>query len=367
MTNARLTIFCRSRGLTGLSNATIRPLTTFTRVPVVTEGVFTKLEPKLKLFLHGNELITLPGELFNLDSLTVLSLRANQLDEVPPGIGNLKGLKELSLSQNGLRYLPYEILNLLSDNARLQSLQLHPNHFHEPEFPNPEPKLDSVSDEQYKIGLSRPPTERRGAISVDSISDFRSLKFNVSWEVSYQARTEVRFLDHFGALLQGPQFPGAPSDGSKHQKIAIAHENNTPKPPKSTSCGVSRVHSLYETALAACARSSQLPHLSKYLTDGCPSHMEEALALAEAKKESGGSKCTVCGRDFIVPRTEWIEWWQISKVPNRSTISAASPLRQRENERDKSESMVPLMRRGCSWFCVPNKTPVEEDTIQMEE
>lgn len=350
-----------------MSNATIRPLTTFTRVPVVTEGVFTKLEPKLKLFLHANALTTLPGELFNLDNLTVLSLRANQLDEVPPSIGNLTRLKELSLSQNGLRYLPYEILSLLSDKARLQSLQLHPNHFHEPEFSTPEPELDGIGEVQYQISLSRPPTERRGAISVNSIADFRNSRFNVSWEVSYQARTEVRFFDHFGALLQGPKFPGVASNGSKHQKLSIADANDKPEPPKSSGCGGSRVHSLYETALAVCARSSQLPHLSKYLTDGCPRHLDEALALAEAKKESGGSKCTVCARDFIVPRTEWIEWWQISKVPDRSTISAASPLRQRENERDKSESMVPLMRRGCSWFCIPRKAPVEEDLVRMEE
>lgn len=44
-----------------------------------------------------------------------------------------------------------------------------------------------------------------------------------------------------------------------------------------------------------------------------------------------------------------------------AVASAASPLRQRENERDTSESMVPLMRRGCSWFCLPEKAAVEED------
>lgn len=38
--------------------------------------------------------------------------------------------------------------------------------------------------------------------------------------------------------------------------------------------------------------------------------------------------------------------------------SAASPLRQKENERDVLESMVPLMRRGCSWFCVPSRVEV---------
>jgi hypothetical protein len=32
-----------------------------------------------------------------------------------------------------------------------------------------------------------------------------------------------------------------------------------------------------------------------------------------------------------------------------------------ENERDVLESMVPLMRRGCSWLCVPEKVDVVRD------
>lgn len=42
-------------------------------------------------------------------------------------------------------------------------------------------------------------------------------------------------------------------------------------------------------------------------------------------------------------------------------ISAASPLRQMENERDALESMVPLIRRGCSWLCTPEKMLVIEE------
>ena len=93
------------------------------------------------------------------------------------------------------------------------------------------------------------------------------------------------------------------------------------------------------------------------------------MADAAEKKESGGSKCTICARSFIIPRTEWIEWWEIAKVLEiNSTASAASPLRQMENERDVLESMVPLMRRGCSWLCVPEKvTMPDEDPVAMDE
>jgi Leucine Rich repeats (2 copies) len=79
--------------------------------------------------------------------LTVLSLRGNQLRELPPSVGKLSNLKELNLSQNGLRYLPYEILELFSDTSRLNSLHLHPNLFHEPQFP---PSDEDVREEEIQ-------------------------------------------------------------------------------------------------------------------------------------------------------------------------------------------------------------------------
>jgi hypothetical protein len=339
----------------------------------VTEGVFSKLEPKLKLFLACNDLTSLPAEIFSLDRLTVLSLRANKLHELPPGIGNLTNLRELNLSQNGLRYLPFEILYLFSDTARLQGLHLHPNLFHEPVFPENtkfpnEAKEQEADNVQYKIGLGRLVKQRRNAVSVsESWSELQNRKWHEQWKITYQARTEVRFLDFNGSLVQGPEFPGVPRPGSKQHKLAVADETVSPTPPKPRGNGLSRAPSLLEVALAACSRSPQLPLLASYLPEDSPAYMSDALALAEAKKESGGSKCTKCGRNFIIARTEWIEWWEIAKVSERSTASAASPLRQMENERDVIESMVPLMRRGCSWFCVPETAPVERDPELMEE
>lgn len=103
----------------------------------------------------------------------------------------------------------------------------------------------------------------------------------------------------------------------------------------------------------------------------CPQYLPELLAKTAAVKESGGSKCTICKRNFIVPRVEWIEWWEIAKVLDHKTIagmaSAASPLRQKENERDVLESMVPLIRRGCSWLCAPAKRAVIEDLIEQPD
>jgi Leucine Rich repeats (2 copies) len=340
-------------------------------VPPVTEGVFARLEPKLKIFLASNQLTSLPGELFNLDRLTVLSLRGNQLRELPPSVGKLSNLKELNLSQNGLRYLPYEILELFSDTSRLNSLHLHPNLFHEPQFPQAEEDL-KVEEEPYKIGLGNRTRAfpRRGAICAVS-PDQRRRSWHIQWKVTYQARTEVRFLNIHGDLVKGPSFPvNSPGSESSHNKIPVADVNDSPEPPSSGD-KLSRAPSLLEVALAGCAKTTQLPFLAEYLPEDGPPSLRRLLSIAGEKKESGGSKCTICSRSFIIPRTEWIEWWEIAKVLDiNATSSAASPLRQMENERDVLESMVPLMRRGCSWLCIPERailSQAEEDPMAVDE
>jgi hypothetical protein len=328
------------------------------------------LEPKLKIFLASNQLTTLPGELFNLDRLTVLSLRGNQLRELPPRVGKLSNLKELNLSQNGLRYLPYEVLDLFSDISRLNSLHLHPNLFHEPLFPPSEGDVKGEEEVQYKIGLgnrlrARP---RRGAVCAVS-PDQRRRSWHAQWKITFQARTEVRFLDINGTLVKGPNFlVNMDESSSSHNKIPVADTDDFPEPPAAGN-ELSRAPSLLEVALAACAKTSQLPVLADYLPEDSPSSLHELLVQAREKKESGGSKCTICARNFIIPRTEWIEWWEIAKVLDHNAMaSAASPLRQMENERDVLESMVPLMRRGCSWLCIPEKvTVVEENIIAVDE
>jgi hypothetical protein len=320
------------------------------------------LDPRLKIFLTSNELTSLPGELFNIDRLTVLSLRGNRLQELPPGIGKLTNLKELNLSQNCLRSLPFEILDLLSDTSRLDTLYIHPNPFHEPQFP-PTQETEEVEDVQYKIGLgNRNLTKpRRNAVAAVS-PDHRRRSWHAQWKISYQARTEIRYLDINGTLLKGPAFPSNQASESRQNDIPVADVDDCPVPPKPRGNAVSRVPSLLEVALNACSRTSSFPVLATSILGDVPEHIPEILANAVSKKESGGSKCTICKRNFFIPRTEWIEWWGIAKVLNPGPVqSAASPLRQMENERDVLESMVPLMRRGCSWLCVPEKVDVVGD------
>lgn len=349
-----------------MSNATIRPLATFAPVPPVIKGVFSQMEPDLKIFLAANALTTLPGELFKLEYLNVLSLRANFFRELPPAIGNLHNLKELNISQNRLRYLPFEILELFSVNSHLESLLLHPNPFYEAKFPATDEEMEGV---HYKIGLgsqtrTRP---RRGAICCVS-PDLGRRSWHPRWKLTCKARTEIRYLDADGMLVKGPTFPDLGARGSSvHKSLPVADANDTYSPPPPRGNHLSRAPSLLEVALNACSQSPRLPNLSAWLPEDCPDSLPDLLAKATAKKESGGSKCTLCKRNFIVPRVEWIEWWEIAKILDHKTIagmaSAASPLRQKENERDVLESMVPLIRRGCSWLCVPQKEETAESSV----
>ncbi|KAH7381881.1 hypothetical protein BKA64DRAFT_749346 [Cadophora sp. MPI-SDFR-AT-0126] len=332
-----------SISLTSLSSATIRPLLAFTRVPTSSEAFFP-LQPKLKLFLSSNSLSTLPAELFNLERLTVLSLRDNEIHELPPSIGKLKRLRELNLSQNGLRYLPYEILDLLTNDCDLSSLHLHPNMFHEAQFPDSGQM--ETEEVPYKIGLGNrtpkhPFKDAAEAFTVNRLGR----DWHPRWKVKFQARTDIRYMDITGKLVKGPTLS---------HSIPVADLDDTPRPPSSHG-EISRSPSLMEVALNACSRSSQLPFLTELLPKDSPEYLHTMLANAAIKKEFGGSKCTICKRNFVLPRTEWIEWWEIAKNLDQAVPSAASPLRQRENDRDILESMVPLIRRGCSWRCVPEK------------
>jgi hypothetical protein len=355
--------FHSGQNINSLSNATVRPLASFTRIQPVAKGVFTRLDPQLKIFLHKNSLVTLPGEIFALHRLTALSLRNNCLQELPANIGKLSKLRELNLAQNNLRVLPFEILDLFLDTARLDRLLLHPNPFFEPEYPKDE-QIEEVPA-QYKIGLSRPKDLRPKRSLNCFLSPRHERSWHQKWQISYQARSEVKFIDIIGRTVKGPSFSATESDVSL--PIPIAQDGDIPTPPSAGGNLVSRAPSLLEVALNSCMKTTQLPFLSSYLPEDSPPYLSTLLAKGIEKKESGGSKCTICKRDFIIPRTEWIEWWEFTKKTEPTNMSAASPLRQMENKRDLVESSVPLVRRGCSWLCVPEKAVLAEEDVATQD
>ncbi|RKF59306.1 putative glucose-repressible alcohol dehydrogenase transcriptional effector [Erysiphe neolycopersici] len=335
-----------SQGLTSLPNEAIKQLSSFTRVPADTEGIFSILEPALKIFLASNRLETLPYELFNLAHLEVLSLRGNSIHELPPKIGNLLKLKELNLSQNKLCYLPYEILSLLSSKGSLEKLILHPNFFYEPKYLT-EYETQGSSIFTSKSGLT---VCNDKSDSLHKNGDKQNIYSNDRWKISYQARTDIRFIDINGNLIKGPNF-STPDCLSFPDPILVAREDYRPNPPNPRNNGFSRAHSLLETALATCAKTTQLPYLSLQLPDDTPSYLRDLLDLAVTNKELGGTFCTICQRKYIIARTEWIEWWEISKV---KPLTSKFTQNHVFNDRDDLERFVPLIRRGCSWLCTPS-------------
>jgi hypothetical protein len=265
--------------------------------------------PSLKLFLSRNLLETIPGAICELDTLTVLSLRNNNLRTIPAAIGKLSNLVELNLSFNKLRWLPYEILALVK-GGKLRILSVHPNLFLEPE---------DFDDDQ-----STEPNEKSMKASHVTFLNIDGSRHSNSLPAPSRDYT-----------LEGPYL------------LPVAPPNHKPLPP--TLGRASGVPSLMEIALQACAQSPQLPQLDDLLPPDCPESLPTLLALARRVKTAGGQTCTMCKRSFIIPRTEWIEWWDCSPVSNASPRKEM-PIRQ---EIDLQPNRVPLLRRGCSWRCCP--------------
>jgi Leucine-rich repeat (LRR) protein len=345
---------------------------------------YTNLEPSLKIILSSNLLTRLPAELFNLDRLVFLSLRNNRLRELPPAIGKLKNLEDLNISQNKLGYLPYEILDLfLAERSSLFDLQLHPNPFYMPiarpetthEAPHFTVPLKRRRGSARHMSVSATPLPPTAGGLIQTGDGLPQTAFPAAWSWAQttdhqpsekcllipQFRTEVRFLDAFGRRVKGPVFPSDPSwvGTGRGVKLPVADPDDVPIPPREEPL----VQSLVEIALKACSRHPELQQLNSYL-DHPPPQIPLLLQRAENFHHSGSTSCTICDREYIIPRTEWIEWWEINESSIRERAeasgtvagiaSAASPLRRVENERDAMEKLVPLIRRGCSWLCTAN-------------
>lgn len=377
-------------GLYHLENSTIRPLQNFIKTKLFAANPENAqnyanfdFEPSLKIILSRNDLEKLPAELFNLKRLTYLSLRDNKLQEIPSSISKLKILEDLNISSNKLGYLPYEIIDLLVGEGKLYDFQLHPNPFYRPMA---RPKNNENGPLQIETELRRtsrdqvPPPATRSNNSRTSVPGNPNTPEHIfdQWDegtlpspprplhgekcsLSYQFRTEIRFFDFYGKLAQGPMFPSDPEwkDSGSHVELPVARIDDIPKPPAVQS----RVQSLVEKALQACSRSPDFlrleSHPESYLSI-VPPQFPPIFRRAKNVNYSGPTLCTICKCSFIIPRTEWIEWWEIEKVSKRERLEAmaAEAADSVVNERDAIEKLVPLIRRGCSWLCVPSPLSV---------
>lgn len=87
--------------------------------------IWHQLTALSELYLGNNQLIALPSEIGQLKALMVLYLHHNQLTTLPPEIGQLTALRKLSLTGNQLTTLPPELGQLTA----LTGLDLSHNQF----------------------------------------------------------------------------------------------------------------------------------------------------------------------------------------------------------------------------------------------
>ncbi|KFX89712.1 hypothetical protein V490_06843 [Pseudogymnoascus sp. VKM F-3557] len=249
------------RGLEVLSNAAIRPLASFSSVPTLTQGTYQTLLPRLRIFLARNELKRLPGEICNLENLSVLSVRSNELEELPAAISRLRRLTELNAANNALRWLPFELLELLSCPSRIRILHLHPNPFIEPSESEggivPAPPVEAINDGRTW-----------GSKTCDNPEHDHAR--HSGWRRRFKCRSQVKFFDSYGTPVKGPTALSA-------------------RP-------VSKTPSLLELCVKTWADTPNMPNLSEYTSRPYPEKLQHLLdhsrRLREA--EAPGRECTIC-------------------------------------------------------------------------
>ncbi|MCJ1331326.1 hypothetical protein MMC10_008015 [Thelotrema lepadinum] len=285
----------------------LEPMRYITREPPSSSDFIT-LKPKLRLYLAQNNLFDIPAQVFDLEHLTTLSLRCNNIFELSPFISRLEELEDLNLSSNALHYFPYEILSLSS--KKLRSLRLEPNPIYEPVI-----EIKRMGDDPFSRGFP---------------SMFPDCK----------AISRVAYFDMRGLLVAGSIAPSSSTSAPLPKGEMRWHPEEHERHRQSTS-GVS---SLYEHALHLSAKWPDTDKLTNLLPDGRPEYMLDGLKRVAASKAAGLPTCAVCKRKYLVHRTEWLEWW--TGLPDHKGFG------------------VPLLKRGCSWKCLPSRRMVQYNAME---
>ncbi len=330
-------ITLRCMNLTRISSDTIKPLNSLIG-PSPSFLSYDVFEPKLELYLGNNSLRQIPGRMFHLEHLTVLSLRNNQIKEIPQAMGRAINLEQLNIALNGLRWLPYEMLTLLRVPRIITSIHRSPNSFVEPlQSSKQSSKLIENIIKGTNVGLA--------------VRGFPQ-------KVYYLGRSHVRFMDVEGKLMKGPELPTVHDErGEQFSKkddsrlimrfiggVDMAPPDDGPNPPGNRPA--SYAPSIHEMATKKWLAASRAEQEARTEHDNLKNMLFKAREVYEM--EDALRQCTVCQKEFAIARTEWIEWWIIAINDIDSGETTMDP-------RDAIEDRVPLMRRGCSWRCVPSR------------
>ncbi|TQV97951.1 hypothetical protein V2A60_006341 [Cordyceps javanica] len=333
-----------SMGLDDISNETIIPLSQLSCIPQVSRDVaFEQKDPELKIYLARNRLRRLPGSLFDLTFLTVLSLRDNKLSEIPASIARLTNLRELNLAQNKLRALPPQLLDLIGPTGRLKKLMLFPN-----PFAQPDRAIGDVADDgnmdvhdyvvSMPIGSMRPTVLARflgqTPLQLTTSKGRRTSSFTLSFETG---RLPVEFA---------------------RQELGESAEVVLESSEDLIATEQGYVPSLVEAALRSCYRIPKPESLAQYIPDEL--HQLRALVIqAGDQKHSGGLNCSTCRKHMVMPAVEWVEWrdlrtcYWLQAAGGRDIDAGHIAARLIPLSRAQEEIAVPFLHRACSWGCGP--------------
>jgi hypothetical protein len=246
-----------------------------TEVPA--EGQFRSLIPELVVMLERNSFRHLHSNLFHIEHLTFLSLRYNQIEELPSQISNLRNLRTLDLSHNRLAWLPHSLQSLHKPFGELE-------------------RLDTLGNPLLRKSGHALPTQNRSLVSC----------------------TSVTYFDESRQLIQGSP-PPISRDSTDLEYISFSPPS-TPALP-----------SLFSLALKKAVQEESPEVIRSLCGEGdLPLPLERGLEQAEEnlrKEHSPLQKCR-CGREFVVARAEWVEFWC-----------------------DLQGELLPFKSQVCSWNC----------------
>ena len=309
-------ILGRSLSLKLVQSLTLRPLRYLTR-PLrhdtrrshrpVSEAYFEELAQPLELTLSHNQLEKIPEEVYNLTNLKFLSVRANDITEILPSISRLRRMTTLGVGGNKLRWLPAELIGLMSTN--LSQVTTHGNPFINP-----------------ILSAERALKERD--FTFPSWSDMPLCRF----------RSETAYLNIDGTCIPG----WAPAPSQVAESVPSQNANDQ-RPTFVGPAAEEKNHtpSLFDLSLRACYHAPNLAQLPYLLPSTCPPSIPRLLKHAWRVNVAGGMQCSICAKSYLIPRTEWMEWWHCPQIPS-STWHGNPP--------------IPFIKRGCSWACAPNQT-----------
>ncbi|KAI9833315.1 MAG: hypothetical protein M1819_003710 [Sarea resinae] len=314
--------------LTSLSSDIIKPLHYLTVQPKFEDypsdsdsdsDFYSPLTPSLTIDLSGNQLRTIPREIFALENLEALNVSGNQLTELPSGFGRFD--IRLNVSSNQLRWLSHDMKMKMNNDMSKMTLASNP-------FLAPLPSSQS---------------DLQGSTSEHALP----VQHNKDNAPAFVASTQVAFLNVDGSRHRSSPIPPSWIVGHCLETQREDHEASLPDEPPS------QAPSLLELTLRGCSRSSNLHQLPDLLGPEAPLSVIRHLQRTAAIKEAGGQSCAACGKSFEIPRTEWIEWYDYAsqddpaKEPSRIRVLAVdllNPTPQAEARKHKLKTLVPAPR-----------------------